>query len=156
MAPIEITHALSVQQPWARALLVRGPNRKPLENRGSKAAVSHPPFPVPAGEWLGIHAGKTVHDQADWCLSLCPEAGPPPLWERGVLLGAVHVVGWMRAEEARRRPDLARWVVPLADYIVTRQPDGWCLVTDDAITLSSPIPMRGWLGRFALERPVQI
>ena len=151
-----ITHALSVQQPWARALLSAGPNRKPLENRGSKAAIDRPPFPVPPGEWLGIHAGQTIHAAAAWCLSLCPEAGPPPMWERGVLLGAVRVLGWRRAAECRADPVLARWVVPAAVYEAAGRPDGWCLVTDAAITLPAPIPMRGWLGRFALPTPIPL
>lgn len=163
----EITHAISVQQPWARSLLVTGPRRKPLENRYNLTAITRPPFPVEPGSWLGIHAGLAIHDLADWCLALCPEAGPPPLWERGALLGARRVVGWRHASEARQDPLLAPWVVSEA-YIraaVTdaqaRRPgravarDGWCLVFDEAITFE-PRPMRGALGRFALPAVIVV
>lgn len=159
-----LTHALSVQQPWASALIVAGPNRKPLENRYSVAAIDRPPFPVPVG-WMGIHASLTIHELADACLALCPEVAPPPLWPRGALIGAVHVTGWMRAQEALQRPDLARWVIrPSADDIAAEAarrgravaPDGWCLVTDAAVTLPAPIPMRGMLGLWALAHEVTI
>lgn len=93
---------------------------------------------------------------ADWCLSLCPEAGSPPIWERGALLGAVRVVGWVRTAEARRRPVWARWVVAPEVYTTAGQPDGWCLIVEDPRPLPTPIPMRGLLGRFPLPEPVTI
>lgn len=151
-----VSHALSVQQPWARALLAPGPNRKPLENRGHKQADRRPPFPVPPGSWLGIHAGTTIHQMADWCLSLCPEVAPAPLWERGVVLGAVRVIGWERAAVCRARPELARWVVSADHYVAQGQPDGWCLLVEDPIRLAQPVPVRGWLGRFELPIPIEI
>lgn len=158
-----ITHAISVQQPWARALLVPGPRRKPLENRYNIMAIDRPPFPVPAG-WLGIHAGMTMHPLMDTCLALCPEAAEPPVYERGALLGAVHVTGWIRASVALRDPLLAPWVIqPSAAELEALAaargrrvaPEGWCLVTDDART-TPPIRMRGALGRFALPVPVEV
>lgn len=158
-----ITHAISVQQPWARALLSPGPRRKPLENRYNVQAIDRPPFPVPVG-WLGIHAGVTMHPLIAECLALCPEAAEPPLYERGALLGAVHVTGWMRASEALRDPLLAPWVIQpraadLDALAVARgrrvAPEGWCLVTDAARTIP-PIRMRGALGRFALSAVVEV
>lgn len=163
-----LTHALSVQQPWARALLVQGPRRKPLENRYNVRAIDRPPFPVPSG-WLGLHAGLAIHGAEARCLGLCPEAAEPPIYERGALIGAVHVVGWVRASEALRDPLLAPWVMqPTQDELDAERErrrakgdhrpiarEGWCLVTDAARTIP-PIRMRGMLGRFALAEEVVI
>jgi hypothetical protein len=148
---IVIDRALSVQQPWAAALMIQGADRKPLENRGSTQARDRPPISVQPGTWIGIHAGKTLHDMADLCLSLCPSVAPPPLWPRGALLGAIRVVGWLRAEEALRSPTLAPWVI-----LSPKPAHSWCLVVEDPRPLPAPIPMRGMLGLFPLSAPVTV
>lgn len=151
-----ITHALSVQQPWAEAILHPGGRRKPLENRYNRRAFDAPPFGVPEDSWLGIHAGQRVHGLAEWCLRLCPEVGDPERWARGALLGACRVVGWRRAEDCRRDPALAPWVVERPVVEDGAAPDGWCLLLDAPIRLPHPIPVRGFLGRFALPAPVEV
>ena len=153
-----LTHALSVQQPWASAL-VRRVQRKPLENRYKVDAFKHPPFRVEAGTWIGIHASATTHRLAH----LCPDADPDA--PRSALVGAVHVVGWLRASEALQRPDLAPWVHhPSAaelDVLEARRGrpvarESWCLVTDAAVQLADPIPMPGALGLWWLPKPIEI
>lgn len=147
-----VTHAISIQQPWASALLLPIERCKPLENRYNKAAFTRPPFPVPAGEWLGIHAGLQHHALAGWCRDLCGvEDGP-----RGALLGARRVIGWVPASHARRVPRLAPWVVDPPAAPGDAAPDGWCLLLGDTLILPTPIPMRGALGRFALSAPVTL
>lgn len=131
----EITRALSVQQPWASALLMQGPRRKWLENRGK------PLFRVPdEGMWIGVHAGLALHPWAEQCLALAPELAAAPL-PRGALLGAVEALAWVEVEDVAGDP----WAH-----------GPWCLVIGRAVALPAPIPMRGMLGLWTLPEPVEI
>ena len=137
--------ALSMKQPYASAILSGG---KRAENRPRKLGIR------PGGEWLLLHASRgfywTREDWERWGLDLLWETwadapGERGAYERGVILGVIHVV-----EEAPydlTRPDLIA--------------DPWAfgpvvLVIDEVRALPEPIPAKGALGLWRPTTPSRL
>ena len=137
------THALTVRQPWATAIL-EGPKR--IENR---SWICPGPFP----RWIAIHASMTAEDHAEEIVanwrgaSRWPDAQTgawpgAPMWtaytdcpyRRGVLLGAAEVLG---VGEIHETPD--PWAVGPRCWVLGR-----------VCALPAPISAKGRLGLWRL------
>lgn len=117
--------ALSVQQPWAWALLA---GIKPVENRTWSTSFRGT---------VAIHAAKGTKWDADGRAHIASlRFEVPKELPRGVLLGTVEIVDCLPACEARRRFGDA-WVG-----------DGWCFVIENPRPFPQPVPCKGRLGFF--------
>jgi hypothetical protein len=120
--------ALSIQQPWAFAILYLG---KRVENRTWYTDFRGPIY---------IHAGKkfdrdALEDLADDIRKL-PEPRPQAIC--GGLVGTATVVDCVRPDN-----------VPLGQELWANGP--WCFILDDVKPLDRAIPLKGRLGFFEVE-----
>ncbi len=117
--------ALSIQQPWAWAILYAG---KRVENRTWHSRYRGPVL---------IHAGLKVDKDSieDLALEIAAVPEPRPIAYRGGIVGTATVVDCVRSD-----------AVPVGQEGWANGP--WCFVLDDVRPLEKPIPLKGALGFF--------
>jgi len=115
--------ALSIQQPWAWAILY---STKRVENRT---------WPTKFRGTFAIHAGKKYDRESAVDLEheilAVPEPRPPAVC--GAILGTARIVDCVRVETLG--PEHLAWAV-----------GPWCFMLDDVRAFAKPIPYRGALG----------
>jgi len=120
--------ALSIQQPWAWAILYAG---KDVENRKWKTAFR--------GRVV-IHASKTYDwDGHNWLLNEGYHVPPPDTLPRGANVGEATIVDCVEVNGADR---FSAWAFGPFAFLL-----------DDPEPYADPIPQRGALGFFTVEVP---
>lgn len=120
--------ALSIQQPWAYAILYLG---KRVENR-----TWHSDFRGPIYIHAGLRVDRDSFDDLEDMIRKLPE--PRPKAHLGALLGTATVTDCVRVEEVP--PEQQSWA------------NGpWCFILDDVKPLPKPIAYKGALGFFEVS-----
>jgi len=122
--------ALSIQQPWAWAILYAG---KRVENRTWYSSFRG---------LIYIHAGLTVDKNSveDLEAEILRVPDPRPKAYRGALVGTARVTGCVSPEQ-----------VPVEQISWACGP--WCFLLDDVKPLEKPIAYKGQLGFFEVSIP---
>lgn len=123
--------ALSVQQPWAWAIMA---GIKPVENRTWRTNYRGE-LVIQAS--LSVRRDQAARDQIATLGHVVPEELP-----RGVLLGTVELVDCIPSAEA-----LARFGAAWVDIV----PGGWCWIVRKPRLLRVPVPCKGKLNLFPVE-----
>jgi hypothetical protein len=123
--------ALSIQQPWAWAILYAG---KRVENRSWYTRFR-------GRIWIhaGLHVDSdSIEDLADE-IRRVPEPRPPAF--RGAIVGQARIVDCIRAQD-----------VPAEQRSWANGP--WCFILEDVEPVAAPIPLKGRLGLFDVPAEV--